>query len=71
LSGTVASAVAPSLNVTVPVGVPPLPDTVAVKVTESPTLLGFFDEVIVVVVAVRTLWFVVAELGEKLPFPGL
>ena len=47
-------AVPPSLNVTVPVGVPPVLPTVAVNVTESPKLLGFFDEASdVVVVADR------------------
>ena len=38
LSGTVPSAVEPSVKVTVPVGVPPGPDTVAVKVTACPTV---------------------------------
>ena len=50
----VPSAVAPSLKVTVPVGVPPVLPTVAVNVTASPKLLGFFDEASdVVVVADR------------------
>src|SRR5712691_5334280 len=45
LSVPVPSVVAPSLNVTEPVGVPELPDTVAVKIIELPTLDGFSDEV--------------------------
>ncbi len=36
--------VAPSLKVTVPVGVPALLATVAVNVTACPTLLGLADE---------------------------
>ena len=47
------STTAPSLKVTVPVGVPPLLDAVAVKVTAWPTWLGFCDEVNVVDVALR------------------
>ena len=44
--------VPPSLNVTVPVGVPPEPTTVAVKVTDCPAVLGFAEEDTVVVVAI-------------------
>src|SRR5438552_2974765 len=54
LSVPVPSVVVPSLNVTVPVGVPappPLGLTVAVKVTDCPNAEGLADEVIVVVVA--------------------
>lgn len=53
VSGTVASAVEPSLNVTVPVGLPLPPDgaTVAVKVTDADRMDGSADEVTVVVVA--------------------
>ena len=40
----------PSKNVTVPVGVPVPVDTVTVKVTLWPTVDGFNDEVILVVV---------------------
>jgi hypothetical protein len=36
------------LKVTDPLGVPPAPVTVAVKVTASPTLLGFFEDLSVV-----------------------
>jgi hypothetical protein len=43
------------VNVTVPVGVPPLPDTVAVNVTVWPNVLGFADEFTLVVVAVPAL----------------
>jgi len=41
-----------SLKVTVPVGVPPLPETVAVNVTDWPTALGFGEPATVVVVGV-------------------
>lgn len=50
-SVTVASAVAPSSKVTLPVGVPVAPfvaTTVAVKVTDCPAGAGFCDEVTVV-----------------------
>jgi len=53
LSATVPSAVAPSLNVTVPVGVPEADVTVAVNVTDCPTFDGFNEETSEVVVAVR------------------
>jgi hypothetical protein len=58
LGVTTSSTEVPSLNVTVPVGVPPnSPLTVAVKVTDCPDLDGFSDDVsAVVVVAVATLW---------------
>src|SRR5215467_791736 len=49
--GTVASTVAPSVKVTVPVGVPALLVTVAVNVTACPTLLGLSDDTSVVLVA--------------------
>ena len=42
----------PSLNVTVPVGVPEVAVTVAVKVTDCPKADGFTDEVRAVVVVV-------------------
>ena len=47
LRGIVASVVDPSLNVTVPVGVPEPPDfaTVAVKVTDCPNVLGLSEDV--------------------------
>lgn len=48
----VPRVVDPSLNVTVPVGVPPIPLTWAVKVTDAPEVDGFSEEVTVVVVAV-------------------
>ena len=49
-------AVPSIVNVTVPVGVPPPPDTVAVKVTVWPNVLGLLgDEVTVVVVVVPAL----------------
>jgi len=40
----VPRVVLPSRKVTVPVGVPVVPVTVAVKVTESPKVDGFFDD---------------------------
>jgi hypothetical protein len=53
------------LKVTVPVGVPDADAgaTVAVKVTAWPTLLGFGDDVSVVVVfaATPTLWVIVVS----------
>ena len=53
-SAPVPSVLAPSLNVTVPPGVPEAGDTgatVAVKVTDCPTLLGLTEETTDVVVA--------------------
>ena len=44
LSVPVPSVVAPSLKVTVPVGVPPVEVTVAVNVTAAPNVEGFRDE---------------------------
>ena len=61
----VPSVVVPSLKVTVPVGVPvpELGATVAVKVTDCPTVEGFTDEVTVVVVDARlTTWDSAAEV---------
>jgi hypothetical protein len=54
LRGTVASVVNPSVNVTVPVGVPAPPDfaTVAVKLTVCPLGIGFCEVASVVVVVV-------------------
>ena len=43
----------PSWKTTVPVGVPPLPLTVAVKVTALPAADGFGEELIVVVLAAK------------------
>lgn len=47
----VPRVVAPSLNVTVPVGTPPLDVTAAVKVTDWLNTEGLADELTVVVVA--------------------
>src|SRR5438105_14264282 len=44
----VPSVLAPSLNVTVPVGVPIFPVTVAVKVSDWPNTEGFWEELTVV-----------------------
>ena len=49
LSVPVPMTIAPSLNVTVPVGAAPV--TVAVKITDCPKALGFSEEVTTVVVA--------------------
>jgi hypothetical protein len=46
--------VLPKLNVTEPVGVPPWPVTVAVKVTACPGAEGFGDEVRLVALACPT-----------------
>jgi hypothetical protein len=61
----------PSLNITEPVGTPPLELTVAVKVTDWPSTDGFSDEAIVALVAAR---FTVCAKGTevlaaKLEFP--
>jgi len=60
LSVPLPSVVLPSLNVTVPVGVPApgaLAVTVAVNVTMSPVMDGFNEDTIVVVVlALSTTW---------------
>jgi len=54
----------------VPVGVPPFPVTVAVNVTDCPAVLGFGDDVSLVVVGVGfTVCVVEPELGEKLLSP--
>jgi hypothetical protein len=64
---------APSLNCTVPVGVPAPVEVglmVAVKVTDCPKMDGLSEEVTAVVVeALFTVWEVVAELVLKLPSP--
>src|SRR5579863_475018 len=53
LSIAVPMMTGPFMNTTHPVGVPPLPETVAVKDTDWPTAVGFSDETRLVVVAVR------------------
>ena len=62
----------PFLNVTVPAGVPlNCGDTVAVKVTDSPTVEGFADEAnAVVVLALVTTWLTAVDVlvvNETLP----
>ena len=52
-SEAVPRVLAPSVKVTVPVGVPPLPFTVAAKVTGWPNVLGFGVEANVVVAVVE------------------
>ena len=71
LSVPVPMVVAPSLNVTVPVGVPPEPLTVAVKVTDWPNALGSSEEVIAVVVLLGLTVCVSGDdvLAELLPSP--
>ena len=63
--------VLPSKNVTVPVGTPPAPETVAVKVTVCPQRRGISDEARVVVVAARFTVCVSAAdvLDPKLALP--
>src|SRR3989442_15917885 len=59
----VASAVAPSLKTTLPVGVPPGPVTVAVNVTDWPNTDGFCDEATTVVEpALLTVWAKLVEV---------
>src|SRR6267378_6529910 len=73
LSVPVPSVLAPSLNVTEPVGVPELPDTVAVKVTELPTLDGLSDEVSAVLedcVPVAAVPFTVKLSSRPVPVPA-
>jgi hypothetical protein len=59
LTGSVPSTVAPSLNVTVPVG--ELPVTVAVNVTACPAWLGLREEVSVVAVGLVTVRVAVSD----------
>lgn len=54
LSAALPIATAPSMNVTVPVGVPAAAVTVAVKVTDWPQVDGFNEDVNVVVVPAAT-----------------
>ena len=67
----VASVVVPSVNLTVPVGVPPEEVMVAVRVTDDPDVDGFADEVTVVVVEppVTTCESAVLALLPKPPVP--
>ena len=60
----------PSKKATVPVGIPPLPLTVALKVTTFPANAGFCDELNVVVLGLIILWESTAEvLGPKALLP--
>ena len=63
----------PTVKVTAPDGVPPVPLTVAVKVIVSPIVDGFADELRLVVVgtfcAALTTWVSVPELAAKLLSP--
>jgi hypothetical protein len=52
------------MKVTVPVGVPPLPLTVAVNVTDWPDVLGFSDDVTAVVAPVG---LTVCVSGDETP----
>lgn len=64
LRAAVPSVVEPFLNVIVPVGVPLAAVTVAVKVTDCPTVEGFVEEAKVVVLAILfTFWL---RFGEVL-----
>ena len=64
LSLTLPMIEGPFLNVIVPVGVPPYCGiTVAVKVTDNPTLAGFTEETrVVMLVAWCTAWFRAREV---------
>ncbi len=73
-SVTVLSTVAPSLNVTVPVGTPAAEVTVALRVTACPVVEGFGVEVRLVEVAAAagafTIWVTTAEvLAAKVALP--
>jgi hypothetical protein len=59
------------LNVTVPLGVPPVPVTVAVKVTVCPAVDGFALEVSAVddVVFALTVWLTLPLLVAKVVSP--
>src|SRR2546421_333985 len=61
--------VVPSLNVTVPVGVPPEPLTVAVKVTDWLKVEEVGDGATVVVVALKTVSVRLSLLAPKLVLP--
>lgn len=72
MSVTVLRTSAPSLKVTIPVGVPPVEETVAVKVTAVPKVDGFKDETsLVEVFALCTVCVSTAEvLPLKSALPG-
>jgi hypothetical protein len=64
------SDVLPSKKVTVPVGVPLAPVTVAVNVTACPATDGLIDELITVVVGFSMICVIAFDvLGEKLVSP--
>jgi hypothetical protein len=69
LSVLVPSVVEPFLKVTVPVGVPPLDVTVAVKVTDWPDFDGFREEV--TEVEVVALFTVCVSTDEVLPLKSV
>ena len=60
-TGTLARVVTPSMKVTEPLGVPPRPATVAVKVTDAPKLAGLRLEASAVLVPLLTAWLSAAE----------
>jgi len=64
LTVVVAMIVLPSLNFTVPSGLPPYwPATVAVNLTDSPLVDGFTDdETTIVILALVTVWVKIADL---------
>jgi hypothetical protein len=62
--------VAPSRKVTLPVGVPPGPETLAVKVTDAPNVEGFGAAVTAVVVLAFWTSCENAEEVEPLKFPS-
>jgi hypothetical protein len=65
------AVVEPQANVTVPVGTPSVPATVAVNVTDWPKLDGLSDDVTVVVLGslLATVWVIEPVLVEKLASP--
>ena len=65
-SEAVPTVVAPSLKVTVPVGVPPLPLTVTAKLTGWPYVLGFgVEDDVMLAAAGATFWVSVVPLLEN------
>jgi hypothetical protein len=66
----VPRVVLPSVKVTVPVGVPPAEETVAVKVTGWPKVEGVREELtVVLVVVLLTVWLTLPLLVAKLVSP--
>jgi hypothetical protein len=63
----VPSVDVPSLNVTIPAGLPPVDDTIAVNVTDCLLPEGFTDELSAVVVVAAALLTICVNGAEVLP----